>query len=222
MSAGTGTAAAPRGVTLADLRRLYVDDGLGCREIGERTGLDRETVRRRLATMGVQRRRRGGHGSPVPAAELVEFYEEHGLTLEQLADRFGINRETVRRRLVGLGCTMRPPGRRTGETTLLSDDDRERTVQLYEQHGLDGAAEQLGIHAESVRWRLRSAGVALEGRRAPRLPAVPTGLQTLRDAAPALGVTPTELARRCASGEIPGAVREQQWPGRWLIPETSA
>lgn len=48
------------------------------------------------------------------AAEMARLYTQDGLTLAEIGDRFGINYETVRRRLIKTGVSRRRRGPRSG------------------------------------------------------------------------------------------------------------
>ncbi len=56
----------------------------------------------------------GSAGSPLVVAELRRRYQVCGQSIEHIGRQMGMRPPTVRRRLVGAGVTIRPPGRAPG------------------------------------------------------------------------------------------------------------
>jgi DNA-directed RNA polymerase specialized sigma24 family protein len=84
---------------------------------------------------------------------LVAGYEA-GKTVKELAASFGIDRNTVSRRLRQAGVTVRPRG--------LTDDQAAEAVCLYEAGWSSGRlAEKFGVSADTVLKNLRQGGVAI-------------------------------------------------------------
>lgn len=101
----------------------------------------------------VQRRLR-----PHEVAELVAAYVA-GATTRELADRFGIHRDTVSTHLDRAGVPIRT---RCG----LSPGDVDEAARLY-QEGWSGArlAKKFGVSDHTIRATLRNVGVRIRPRR---------------------------------------------------------
>jgi DNA-directed RNA polymerase specialized sigma24 family protein len=83
---------------------------------------------------------------------------EAGRTVKELAASFGIDRNTVSRRLRQAGITMRRRG--------LTNDQAAEAVCLYEAGWSSGRlAETFGVSADNVLRALRRADVAIRPRR---------------------------------------------------------
>jgi DNA-binding transcriptional regulator LsrR (DeoR family) len=79
-------------------------------------------------------------------------------TVKELAASFGIDRNTVSRRLRQAGITMRTRG--------LTHDQAAEAVRLYEAGWSSGRlAEEFGVSADNVLKSLRRAGVVVRPRR---------------------------------------------------------
>jgi len=87
-----------RRVSPAELRRLYEQQQLAPAEIAERSGVSGRIVRAWLRRLGIPLRpqpERRGRRLPT-AAELRRRYIADGLTITQLAARYGVGTSTVR------------------------------------------------------------------------------------------------------------------------------
>jgi transposase len=79
------------------LVRLYVDERLTMREIGERLGVGKSTIHYWLDDYGIDRRRGGTPAATRPDREtLVRLYLHEKQSLEDIATEFDVSRETVR------------------------------------------------------------------------------------------------------------------------------
>lgn len=93
---------------------------------------------------------------PIEIEELQKLYETH--TLLQIARMFGVNDETVRKRLVKAGTKMRPRG---GFKEF--DPPKEELEQLYQTKTMIEIAKHYGV-GETVVWkRLTEHGIKLRG-----------------------------------------------------------
>lgn len=85
--------------------------------------------------------------------ELVQAYES-GLTVYELADRFGCHRTTVSGALKSHGVRMR--------RLPLTEEQTEEAVRLYDSGlSLAKVGERVGANAETVRQRLLERGIVL-------------------------------------------------------------
>ncbi|MGH9182307.1 MAG: helix-turn-helix domain-containing protein [Acidimicrobiales bacterium] len=148
-----GSALRPR-VDVGDeeIRRLYVEEHLSAPEIAYGLNCSLSTVYFRLARLGVARRSCGARRRPA-AADLREGYVDRGLTVSELADQYGVSRQTVGSWLIDAGIPRRPP-------TALPAAAKEMIVTLY-QAGRSGPeiADELGCSTATVYRRLKDACV---------------------------------------------------------------
>jgi transposase len=155
-----------RRVSPAELRRLYEQQRLVPAEIGERFGVSGRTVRAWLRRLGIplrpqpERRRRR---LPPSEAELRRRYAADGLTIAQLAARYGVAASTVRRWLGDAGIPRRLPSRPS------QAPDREELVRLYVVEGLSTTqiGERYGVRQQTALHWLRAAEVARRPRGQP-------------------------------------------------------
>lgn len=146
-------------------------------------------------------------------AEIVRRYEA-GESGPQIARAAHMSVGTVYDRLDAAGVERR---RGQGHPRL-SADEIERTIELYHEHGAVEAARLLGVHEFTVRWRLRHNGVPRSNTMAHALPEPPGGYRTLAQEAERRGCSVRAMRHRLDRGLLSGAVREQRWPHRWLVP----
>lgn len=161
-----------RRVPPAELRRLYEQQRLVPAEIAQRLGVSGRTVRTWLRRLGVPLRpqpERRGRRLPPTEAELRRRYLADGLTIAQLAARYGVAATTVRQWLQNAGIPRRLPGRPS------QAPDRQELVRLYQVEGL--STTQIGQRYQvsqqtALRW-LRAAGVALRPQGQPTRASTP-------------------------------------------------
>jgi transposase-like protein len=134
---------------------LYVDGGLSAAEIAEQLGCGASLVYARLARRGVPRRDRGAAHRRRPGdRELADLYGEGGLGLRDLARRYGVSAQAVRRWLIAGGIERRRPG----APPAVGHED---PVPLYVAGWCAPAiAERLGCSPSTIYRRLDAAGVA--------------------------------------------------------------
>ena len=153
-------------VSPAELRRLYEQQRLDPAEIAERFGVSSRTVRAWLRRLGIPLRpqpERRGRPLPPTAAELRRRYLADGLTIAQLAARYGVGTSTVRGWLEHAGIPRRPPGRPSQAPS------RAELVRLYVAEGLSTTqiGQRYGVsQPTALRW-LRAADVALRPQGQP-------------------------------------------------------
>ena len=153
-------------VSPAELRRLYEQQQLVPAEIAERLGVSGRTVRAWLRRLGIPLRpqpERRGRPLPPTAAELRRRYVADGLTIAQLAARYGVGTSTVRGWLQNAGIPRRLPGRPS------QAPGREELVRLYGAEGLSTTqiGQRYGVSQQTaLRW-LRAADVALRPQGQP-------------------------------------------------------
>jgi transposase len=153
-------------VSPAELRRLYEQQRLVPAEIAERLGVSSRTVRAWLRRLEVPLRpppERRGRRLPPTAAELRRRYGADGLTIAQLAARYGVGTSTVRGWLQNAGIPRRLPGRPS------QAPGREELVRLYVAEGLSTTqiGQRYGVSQQTaLRW-LRAADVALRPQGQP-------------------------------------------------------
>jgi excisionase family DNA binding protein len=144
----------------AELRRLYEQQRLTPAEIGERLGASGRTIRTWLQQAGIALRpgweRRRRHLPPADT-ELRRCYHEEGLTITQLAARYGVSATTVRRWLDNGGIPRRAAGRSSRAPS------GEELRRLYQQEGLSTTqiAQRHGVRQPTAHGWLRAARVPL-------------------------------------------------------------
>jgi transposase-like protein len=144
-----------RDISSDEIVRLYVDGGLSAAEVAEQLGCSASLVYVRLARRGVPRRDRGARRRRRPAdSELAHLYGEGGLSLRELARRYGVSAQAVQRWLIAGGIERRPPGAPRVRGV-------EDPVALYVAGwSAPVIAERLGCSPSTIYRRLDAAGVA--------------------------------------------------------------
>src|SRR5882724_4312219 len=96
-------------VDTAELARLYFEERLPVKKIGDKLGISAASVWDRLMRAGFKlRKHRGGPVAKASVAELSKLYFDDGLSANQVGEKVGIGGETVRKRLRNAGFTLRP------------------------------------------------------------------------------------------------------------------
>lgn len=159
----------------------YEDDRLSLATIAKRVGKDPATVRKRLVASGVKIRLKGWRHVQlsVPDEQLVAWYEDDKLGVDEIARRADSSYRTVRNRLTERGVKIRTPGRvaETPGTTKVSHRVQpsqrthsnvadEKLIALYADQKLTLAATaaRTGIGVAEVRRRLVACGVPIRPR----------------------------------------------------------
>lgn len=144
-----------RDVSDDEIVRLYVDGGLSAAEVAEQLGCSASLVFARLARRGVPRRDRGATRRGRPGdSELAHLYGEGGLSLRDLARRYGVSAQAVQRWLVAGGIERRSPGAPRANGV-------EDPVALYVGGwSAPAIAERLRCSPSTIYRRLDAAGVA--------------------------------------------------------------
>jgi transposase len=94
-----------------EIIRLYAQGGHTAVEIAEQLGCSTSLVYGRLARRGVDRRPQAPRRRPGPTAvELGHLYGDCGLSLREVAERYGVSIRAVRGWLVAAGVDRRPSG----------------------------------------------------------------------------------------------------------------
>ncbi|WP_405824350.1 DEAD/DEAH box helicase family protein [Streptomyces sp. NBC_00838] len=161
--------------TMAQLYRC----GLTISRVGELCGRSYGTVHYWLRKLGVTLRGRGPSTAHAPETEQLAAWYSSGLSLAKVGDLAGINRGTVRSRVVAHGTAIRPRSARPERKRPLTPADL-RMARLYNSGlSIDSVAAMESRSFTFVRNRLIAAGVTFRspnataagraGRRAVRL-----------------------------------------------------
>jgi DNA-binding CsgD family transcriptional regulator len=174
---------------IADVRRLYVDEGLPLTQVAQQLGHSREWVRGRLAAAGVPERERPDQIVVTPE-QLRRWHHDQHQTVAQIAVRLGCTAETVRAHLHRQGIRL-IAGHGGGAVASPRPPLSELTALYLKQRST--VSEVAAHYGRSYAWArdvLMDAGIARRqpGRRDDR-PALPP-------------VDPDQLRRRYV---------EQQW-----------
>lgn len=197
----------------AQVRTLYVDEGLTEGDIARRLRVSRQRVKASLAATGVERRR-ATLACPVSDEELRSLYVDHGLTQSGIAERFGVASGTAARWLAECGLTTPDPR---------IDHARLRALYVDERLTVREVAAEFGLSHNRVIRELALAGVLRRSchERRPRGPRaavtqsvlrelyVERGL-TIKESAHLLGVGTEYLRKRlreCGIAKRPGTFR---------------
>jgi transposase len=168
-----------------NIRRLYTSAGHTAAEIAAHFGCPTTTVYSRLQRLGVPRRPAEPRQRKRPADnELRRLYDDEGLSLRQLAQRFSVTPQAVRNWLVAADIPRRPPAAFEHEPDLPS------LIALYAE-GWTGPelARHFGCSTITIYRRLDRAGVP---RRKDRRAVGRPDLLAAVDA----GLSATEMAAR--------------------------
>ena len=122
--------------TPAVLQRLYVDEGLPLKEVGERLGYSSSWVRTLLARNAIPIRRPGGRGlrdKGIDVEAVRRLYERDGWTIAEIAEELGTTRDKIAVRLHLSGAALRPAQPRSGRLPRLG---RSQLVAAYVKRGM--------------------------------------------------------------------------------------
>jgi DNA-binding CsgD family transcriptional regulator len=144
-----------------EIIRLYTQRGHTATEIAEQLRCSPSLVYGRLARRGVERRPQAPRRRPGPTAqEISHLYGDCGLSLRDLAERYGVTTRAVRGWLVAAGIDRRPSG------TTRVDCDGDELAGLYRAGwSAPAIADLMGCSSSTIYRRLAAAGIA---RRPPR------------------------------------------------------
>jgi len=97
-------------VATAELARLYFEEGLPVKKIGDMFGMGELSVAQRLKNAGFTlRQRQGGRRPSVPLSELERLYFTEKMSANEVGTTVGLDGETVRKRLRNAGHALRKP-----------------------------------------------------------------------------------------------------------------
>jgi IS30 family transposase len=94
-------------LTCEELRRLYLDEGMGVARIGAIAGRSASTISIRLQRCGIPTRSGRFRRAEVPRALLEQLYLVEALPLREIAGRLGVSVGTVSNRLRAYGIPRR-------------------------------------------------------------------------------------------------------------------
>ncbi len=130
----------------AELVRLYCDAGLSAEQIARQLGWSASAVRSRLVALGIARRTPWASAAvECDTDELRQLYVAEGLTLSEIAQRYGCGLTTIWRRLQAAGIECRAGG----------------SGPLYERNDFSG---DLAEKAYLIGFRIGDLNVELHGR----------------------------------------------------------
>lgn len=182
----------PAGVSVraAELRRLYLSEGLSVEQIAARLGCSRGAVIAAMDRFGIARMRgkRIREDEEAVRAALVELYQNQGLSIAGVARAMGRSHDYVSVRLRRYGIARRPaPPRASADPELL------RRAWVDERRTLEEIAGELGTSRSQLRAELSRHGIT-RPRRRPRLAAVTR--QSLEELYVGRALSASEVARR--------------------------
>ncbi len=126
----------PISITEGKLRELYQLEKLSQAEIAQRLHCDESAIRRKMKAYGINVRTpseaaRLSRGIEIPEEALREFYENQGLSLAEIAEKFDCSETAVRNRMVEYGIEARLPWEKAAV-----DISEGELRELYEEKGL--------------------------------------------------------------------------------------
>ena len=154
---------APVSLDIAEIVRLYHEEGLTGPQIARLMGVESTTIYSRLRAA----KRPPPEGGALRAAntdrdaEIVRLYQE-GANCRELADRFGVARTRVSQIVRRAGVRMR---RRGGAYRIYSEEEATEVVRLYTKENLsqNAIALHMGFSQPVVSRILNAAGVETRG-----------------------------------------------------------
>ncbi len=141
-----------------ELRRLYVDEGLNCADLGRRFGVARGTVRNWLVAAGVETRAKPNEKYPGDT-EIRRLYVEERKSLRQIAAELDTHIPVVSRWLKRAGVQSRS----VSEGTSLAQTGRPLSEKHREALGRNIKIAQSKVTPESQ----KQSGLTRRGRPAP-------------------------------------------------------
>jgi transposase len=185
----------------------YVERGLSATAIAEEVGYSPQAVRDQLRRWAIPLRPRGT-ASPATAAltpeVLVDLYHRQGMTLAEIAFRFGCSPSGVRKRLLRDGIPVRPRrGKRIRPGDPLSAEVLRR-FYVDERLSIAAIARRLHTSRDKVSLRLRRYGIPV--RAGGRYPSDPKLRETMVQLYTVEGLGVEEVASR--TGISPGRAGE--------------
>jgi len=145
-------------VTQSDIEewvRLYLDEGLSCREIAERCGWGKTTIGKYLDAVGVLRKK------TVVTDDLVDEWvvaHANDVSPYELSREYGFDDETIRAHLKERGVEMNPVG---GPVKYDHDNDESWQRMYLSGLSLKEISERVGASETTVSSRLRKMGTAM-------------------------------------------------------------
>lgn len=100
-----------------ELRRLYLEEGLGVAQVAARMGCSAATISNRLRACGIAARSGRFAASQITPALLSQLYSEQRLPVAVIAARLGVSVGTIHNRRRAFGIPTRrstPPPQRQG------------------------------------------------------------------------------------------------------------
>lgn len=164
----------PHKIDPAQLHHL-VGEALPISEIAERLRTSRDSVRYALSVHPAPDLQRRAAFRPAPALSrlavmlsadaLAELYQEQGLSLREIAERYDVERKVVARLARQYGMALRPPQRPRQHEEI--DKDWLYTEYLVHQRALPDLAAEKGMSTMNMSRWAKVHGIPLRGRGSP-------------------------------------------------------
>lgn len=151
----------------AEVIHLYLENGLSLKQTGERFGRSHVAVINLLKAAGIRRRSRSWRShwpwrdAEQRTQEIARVYVQEGLSLEQIAARFDLNRLTVRRILQKAGVNRRSRASRSRERSRALTERNQEIARAYLEEGqtLEELGGRFGLSPSMVSRILKTAAV---------------------------------------------------------------
>jgi predicted DNA-binding protein YlxM (UPF0122 family) len=156
-----------RGQVIAEdfLRRLYLDEGLAPRAIGQRLGLSETAIRKRLLALDIPLRSRAeaqrARVAGLTIATLTQLYTVDGLSQVQIADRLHCSVDAVHDAMRRYQLPVRSPSASARLAHGVNIPEAELR-HLYEEEalGMRAIAQRFACSESAVRSRIKACGIA--------------------------------------------------------------
>ena len=136
-----------------EIKKLYIEGGLSTVQIGEKFGVNHNTINRRLKKQGIKVQNKRIRDD-LDDEEIKKLYIEEGLSTVQIGEKFGVYGSTICGRLKKQGIKVQ-------DKRIRDDLDNEKIKKLYIEEGLSTyqIGEKLGVSADTISRRLKEQGV---------------------------------------------------------------
>lgn len=139
-----------------ELRALYIEDRHTLQQLGAKFGVSTPVVSRWLREAGIDRRPQGRQRAEAPDPDVLRrSYVDDGLSVNELAARFGASHGTIRSWLQAAGIELRAPGRQR----IPAPDPVDLRHLRQQGKSAPDIAAKYNVSKETARRWLKAAGL---------------------------------------------------------------
>ena len=142
-----------------EIKKLYIKGGLSTYQIGEKLGVNHNTINRRLKRQGIKVQNKKIRDD-LDDEEIRRLYIEEGLSTIQIGEKLGTNYNTINKRLKRQGIKLQ-------NKRIRDDLDDEKIRKLYIEEGLSTTqiGEKLETSHMTINRRLKKQGIKVQDKR---------------------------------------------------------